>query len=143
MGDAGRPGRVKSFATGLSPEKTIVRDHPDGIARARQLGLLITPYTFRASAVTGFPDVRAEMAHYLDALGRGRRHHRQPRPDAGPVTRQIASVAACGRPTESVTPASMLDSRLPGYPARAPLCAAQPSLHERLSSPAGAWNGRH
>ena len=50
--------RVKSFASGLSPEKTIVRDQPDGIARARQLGLLITPYTFRASAVTGFPDVR-------------------------------------------------------------------------------------
>ncbi len=60
--------RVKSFATGLSPEKTIVRDQPEGIARARQLGLLITPYTFRASAVTGFPDVRAEMAHYLDTL---------------------------------------------------------------------------
>ncbi len=60
--------RVKSFASGLSPEKTIVRDQPDGIARARQLGLLITPYTFRASAVTGFPDVRAEMAHYLDTL---------------------------------------------------------------------------
>ncbi len=60
--------RVKAFASGLSPEKSIVKDHPDGIARARQLGLLITPYTFRASAVTGFPDVRAEMAHYLDTL---------------------------------------------------------------------------
>jgi glycerophosphoryl diester phosphodiesterase len=60
--------RVKAFATGLSPEKTIVRDHADGIARARQLGLLITPYTFRSSAVTGFANVRAEMAHYLDAL---------------------------------------------------------------------------
>ena len=35
------------------------------MARAKQMGLLITPYTFRASAVTGFPDVRAEMAHYL------------------------------------------------------------------------------
>ncbi len=61
--------RAKAFASGLSPEKTIVKDHADGIARARQLGLLITPYTFRASAVTGFPDVRAEMAHYLDTLG--------------------------------------------------------------------------
>jgi glycerophosphoryl diester phosphodiesterase len=60
--------RVKAFATGLSPEKSIVRDHAEGMARARQLGLLITPYTFRASAVTGFADVRAEMAHYLDAL---------------------------------------------------------------------------
>ena len=39
------------------------------MARARQMGLLITPYTFRASAVTGFPNVRAEMAHYLHDLG--------------------------------------------------------------------------
>ena len=46
-----------------------MKDHADGIARARQMGLLITPYTFRASAVMGFPDVRAEMAHYLDTLG--------------------------------------------------------------------------
>ena len=61
--------RVKAFASGLSPEKSIVKDQAAGIARARQLGLLITPYTFRASAVMGFPDVRAEMAHYLDTLG--------------------------------------------------------------------------
>ena len=61
--------RARAFASGLSPEKTIVTDHADGIARARQLGLLITPYTFRASAVSGFPDVKAEMAHYLDTLG--------------------------------------------------------------------------
>jgi glycerophosphoryl diester phosphodiesterase len=60
--------KLKAFATGLSPEKTVVRDHADRIARARQLGLLVTPYTFRASAVTGFPDVRTEMAHYLDTL---------------------------------------------------------------------------
>jgi glycerophosphoryl diester phosphodiesterase len=60
--------RVKAFATGLSPEKTILRDHADGISRARQLGMPITPYTFRSSAVAGFPDVRAEMAHYLDVL---------------------------------------------------------------------------
>jgi glycerophosphoryl diester phosphodiesterase len=57
--------KVKAFATGISPEKTAVLNQPDGIARAKQLGFLITPYTFRASAVSGFPDVRAEMAHYL------------------------------------------------------------------------------
>ena len=60
--------RVKTFASGLSPEKTILRDHPDGISRAQKLGMPITPYTFRSSAVSGFPDVRAEMAHYLDVL---------------------------------------------------------------------------
>jgi glycerophosphoryl diester phosphodiesterase len=57
--------KVKGFATGISPEKTVVLNQPDAVARARQLGLLITPYTFRASAVSSFPDVRAEMAHYL------------------------------------------------------------------------------
>jgi glycerophosphoryl diester phosphodiesterase len=61
--------KAKQFATGLSPEKTVVKDHPDLVARARELGMPVTPYTFRASAVTGFPDVRAEMAHYLDVLG--------------------------------------------------------------------------
>ena len=60
--------RIKAFATGISPEKAIVRDHKDAIARARTLGLLVTPYTFRASAVTGFDDVQAEMAHYLYVL---------------------------------------------------------------------------
>ena len=61
--------KITSFATGLSPEKTIVGSQADAVARARQMGLLITPYTFRASAVTGFPNVRAEMAHYLHDLG--------------------------------------------------------------------------
>jgi glycerophosphoryl diester phosphodiesterase len=61
--------KVKGFATGLSPEKTIVRDHPDLVKRAHELGLPVTPYTFRAGAVPGFPDVRAEMAHYVDTLG--------------------------------------------------------------------------
>jgi glycerophosphoryl diester phosphodiesterase len=61
--------KVKAFATGLSPEKTILRDHPDLVARARAAGLLVTPYTFRAAAVSGYPNVRAEMAHYLTAIG--------------------------------------------------------------------------
>jgi glycerophosphoryl diester phosphodiesterase len=61
--------KVKAFATGLSPEKTIMMNQPDAIARARNMGLLVTPYTFRASAVIGFADVRAEMAHYVNVLG--------------------------------------------------------------------------
>lgn len=61
--------KAKTFSTGLSPEKTVVKDHPDLVTRARELGMAVTPYTFRSSAVTGFPDVRAEMAHYLDTLG--------------------------------------------------------------------------
>jgi glycerophosphoryl diester phosphodiesterase len=61
--------KIKTFATGLSPEKVIVGNHAEAMVRARQMGMLITPYTFRSSAVTGFPDVRAEMAHYLQVLG--------------------------------------------------------------------------
>lgn len=62
--------KIKAFATGLSPEKVIVGEYRDAMARARKLGFPITPYTFRASAVgRGFADVRAEMAHYLQQLG--------------------------------------------------------------------------
>jgi glycerophosphoryl diester phosphodiesterase len=61
--------KLKTFATGLSPEKAVIVKQPEAIARARQMGLLVTPYTFRASAVAGFPDVRAEMAHYLQHFG--------------------------------------------------------------------------
>jgi glycerophosphoryl diester phosphodiesterase len=61
--------RIKTFSTGISPEKTIVTGNTDVVQRARQLGLLVTPYTYRASAVTGFADVTAEMRHYLEVLG--------------------------------------------------------------------------
>lgn len=61
--------KIRSFATGISPEKVVVKDHPEAMARAHEMGLAITPYTFRSSAVSGFADVRAEMAHYLGALG--------------------------------------------------------------------------
>ena len=61
--------KIKAFSTGISPEKVVVTDHPEAMERARKLGLLITPYTFRASAVgKGFADVRAEMEHYLKTL---------------------------------------------------------------------------
>ena len=60
--------RIKAFATGISPEKTVVKDRPDFLKRARQAGLIVTPYTFRSTAVTGFPDVRLEMKHYLEVL---------------------------------------------------------------------------
>jgi glycerophosphoryl diester phosphodiesterase len=62
--------RVKAFATGLSPEKAIVLEKPGVVKDAKRLGLLVTPYTFRASSVgAGFPDVRAEMAHYIEKVG--------------------------------------------------------------------------
>jgi glycerophosphoryl diester phosphodiesterase len=60
--------KIKTFATGISPEKVVVKQHADVVAAARRQGLPVTPYTFRASAVQGFPDVGAEMAHYIDEL---------------------------------------------------------------------------
>ena len=61
--------RIKAFSTGISPEKVIVGEHQEAMERARTLGLLITPYTFRASAVAaGYADVNAEMQHYLRTL---------------------------------------------------------------------------
>lgn len=61
--------RIREFATGLSPEKTILVDDPAIVDRSRTAGLPITPYTFRAADTAGFPDVRAEMAHYLASFG--------------------------------------------------------------------------
>ena len=70
---------MKAFATGLSPEKTIVANRPEVVARIKAAGLVITPYTFRSTAVaTGFADVGAEMSHFLTDGRRRRRDHRQP-----------------------------------------------------------------
>ena len=60
--------QLKTFATGISPEKVVVEQHAAAMEQARDIGLLITPYTFRASAVSGYPDVTAEMRHYLEKL---------------------------------------------------------------------------
>jgi glycerophosphoryl diester phosphodiesterase len=59
---------MKAFANGISPENTAIATHADAHKRAQQMGMLVTPYTFRASAVKGYPDVRAEMADYLERL---------------------------------------------------------------------------
>ena len=62
--------RMKAFATGISPEKTIVADRPAVVARLKAAGLVITPYTFRSTAVgAGFADVTAEMSHFLTRVG--------------------------------------------------------------------------
>lgn len=61
--------KLKAFATGISPEKTIIAKDPEVVSRAKAMGLPVTPYTFRASAVTGYPDVRAEMTQFLDRFG--------------------------------------------------------------------------
>ncbi len=65
--DAGL-AEARTFATGLSPDKQVIRGDPSLVRRAQARGLRVTPYTFRASAVGTFADVTAEMR---DALASG------------------------------------------------------------------------
>jgi glycerophosphoryl diester phosphodiesterase len=59
--------RIRVFATGISPEKPALATHAAGWRRAQELGLLNTPWTFRATTVRGFASVTEEMQHYIDA----------------------------------------------------------------------------
>lgn len=59
---------ARAFVTGLSPDKQVLAGDPTLVARARERGLLVTPYTYRATAVAaGFGDVGAEMRAALAA----------------------------------------------------------------------------
>ena len=77
---------MKSFATGISPEKAIVSKEPDVVSRAPAMGMSVTPYTFRASAVTGYPNVQAEVVQFIESLRRRRRDHRQSGQGAAPLS---------------------------------------------------------
>ena len=56
-------------ATGLGPAKAIVLKHPSLVKTAHELGLTVTPYTFRSSNTGKFATVKDEMAHFLYDLG--------------------------------------------------------------------------
>jgi glycerophosphoryl diester phosphodiesterase len=60
---------LAKFATGIGPEKRVIAQHPDLVARAHAKGLTVTSWTFRADEKTSFPNVQAEMSHYLYDLG--------------------------------------------------------------------------
>jgi glycerophosphoryl diester phosphodiesterase len=60
---------LATFATGIGPEKRVIAQHPDMVARAHAAGLTVTSWTFRADEKTSFPNVQAEMSHYLYDLG--------------------------------------------------------------------------
>lgn len=61
--------RIQAFATGLSPHKSVLAEHPAGIARARALGLPITPWTFRTGRDVSAEQLRAEMRRFVEELG--------------------------------------------------------------------------
>ena len=59
----------KGVVQGFGPAKQIVLKNPDFVKWAHAAGFLVTPYTFSASDTPGFPNVTAEMSHYLYTLG--------------------------------------------------------------------------
>jgi glycerophosphoryl diester phosphodiesterase len=64
-----RLAELKTFATGIAPEKTVIAKHPDMVARAHAAGLTVTSWTFAASEKTAYPSVRDEMAQFLYTFG--------------------------------------------------------------------------
>lgn len=60
---------LKTFATGIAPQKTVVARVPDMVARAHAVGLTVTSWTFAAGGTPAYPNVRAEMSHFLYTLG--------------------------------------------------------------------------
>lgn len=61
--------RWKGVVDGFGPAKEVVAAHPELVRLAHAAKLTVTPYTFRAAAVKGYPDVTAEMAHFIYDLG--------------------------------------------------------------------------
>jgi glycerophosphoryl diester phosphodiesterase len=68
MTDA-RLRQIAAFATGIGPAKHLVDQQPDLVRHAHAAGLTVTAYTFRSRDTSRFPDVRAEMRHFLFTLG--------------------------------------------------------------------------
>src|SRR3954468_18328033 len=61
---------LATFATGIAPEKFVIARHPEMVARAHAARLTVTSWTFRSDdKEMKFPDVRAEMSHFLYDLG--------------------------------------------------------------------------
>lgn len=60
---------ASAFAAGIGPGKALLQWQPGLVEWAHDLGLSVTPYTFRASDVGhGFSSVGDEMRHYLTEL---------------------------------------------------------------------------
>jgi glycerophosphoryl diester phosphodiesterase len=59
----------KPFVQGLGPAKGIVDANPDLVKWAHAEGMTVVPYTFRSSGSGRFPNVKAEMEHFLYTLG--------------------------------------------------------------------------
>lgn len=72
-GDWGSRERIAAAkaagAHGLGPAKNIILKYPSLVKTAHELGLSVTPYTFRSSNTGKFASVKDEMAYFLYDLG--------------------------------------------------------------------------
>lgn len=60
---------IRKFAAGIGPTKGLIERDPGVVKRAHDLGLTVTPYTFRSGGTGKYPDVRGEMHHFLFTFG--------------------------------------------------------------------------
>ncbi|MEP7274231.1 MAG: glycerophosphodiester phosphodiesterase family protein [Acidobacteriota bacterium] len=60
---------TKKFASGIGPTKRLIETDPNVVKRAHDLGLTVTPYTFRSAATGSYRTVREEMHKYLYDFG--------------------------------------------------------------------------
>ncbi|MFM8533057.1 MAG: glycerophosphodiester phosphodiesterase family protein, partial [Acidimicrobiia bacterium] len=60
----------KGIVQGFGPAKNIVFQNPAFVSWAHELGMTVTPYTFRSAdpSKSGFRDVNEEMTHFLYML---------------------------------------------------------------------------
>ena len=66
------PAKVKewkAFVQGFGPSKDILAANPTLVQWAHDEGMTVVPYTFRSANAGKFPDVKAEMDHFLYTLG--------------------------------------------------------------------------
>jgi glycerophosphoryl diester phosphodiesterase len=56
-------------AAGIGPPKDLLLKYPQVVTWAHELGLTVTPYTFRSRGTGTFASVKDEMAHFLYQLG--------------------------------------------------------------------------
>jgi glycerophosphoryl diester phosphodiesterase len=67
---AARIKELATFATGIAPEKFVIARHPELVGLAHAAHLTVTSWTFRADdKEMKFPNVKAEMTHFLYDLG--------------------------------------------------------------------------
>lgn len=60
--------RVRAFATGLSPHRSVLGEHLDAIVHAQSMGMPVTPWTFRVDADLDAEKLRGEMERFLREL---------------------------------------------------------------------------